>query len=180
MLRRFRVQKLSCADACDELGLGRTRFYELYSSYLGAVGPRRAQHWSPTLSGGSHRQPLPSPVLATLRKLLAAKPPCSYSFTASEVLRRYDFAIDRATVRATVRRWALRQDLAPSAPHRKARPPIRRWQVQNIGQLWQYDASPHRWFHGQERQPSLLEIIDDHSRVIARARLYEHEPSGAR
>ena len=171
MLRRFRVQKLSRADACSELGLGRTRFYELYSSYLAACALRRSQHWSPALSGGNHRQPLPAPVLATLRKLLGAKPPCSYSFTASEVLRRHDFSIDRATVR----RWALQQDFAPSAPRKKTPRPIRRWQVQNIGQLWQYDASPHRWFHGQECQPSLLEIIDDHSRVIAGARIYERE-----
>lgn len=52
---------------------------------------------------------------------------------------------------------------------------LRRWQVQQIGQLWQYDASPHRWFHGQERQPVLLELIDDHSRLFPAARLYERE-----
>ena len=158
MLRRFRHGELSRADACAELGLGRTRFYELYSSYLAACSARRAQHWTPALSGGNHRQPFPTAVALTLRKLLGAKPPCSYSLAASEVLRRHDFAIDRATVR----RWALAQDLAPAAPRKKVPRPIRRWQVQNIGQLWQYDASPHRWFHGQERQPSLLEIIDDH------------------
>lgn len=171
VLRRFRAQKLSRADACSELGLGRTRFYELYSSYLTACAARQAKQWSPGLSGGNHRQPPPAPVLATLRKLLGTKPPCSYSLAASEVLRRHDFAIDRATVR----RWALAQDLAPVGPRKKAPRPIRRWQVQDIGQLWQYDASPHRWFHGQERQPSLLEIIDDHSRVITGARIYERE-----
>ena len=162
---------LSSAEACAELGIGRTRCYELYRSYLAACAARQAQHWSPGLSGGNHRQPLPAPVLATLRKLLAAKPPCSYSLAASEVLRRHDFAIDRATVR----RWALAQDLAPATPRKKAPRPIRRWQVQDIGQLWQYDASPHRWFLGQERQPSLLEIIDDHSRVLTGARIYERE-----
>ena len=171
MLRRFRAQELSRAEAALELGLGRTRFYELYSSYLTACAARRARSWSPALSGGNHRQPFPATVLATLRKLLGAKPPCSYSLAASEVLRRHDFAIDRATVR----RWALAQDLAPAAPRKNALRPIRRWQVQNLGQLWQYDASPHRWFHAQERQPSLLEIIDDHSRVITGARLYERE-----
>ena len=90
---------VNSTDACAELGLGRTRFYELYSSYLAACAVRHARHWSPGLSGGNHRQPLPAPVLATLRKLLGAKPPCSYSLAASEVLRRHHFAIDRATVR---------------------------------------------------------------------------------
>jgi hypothetical protein len=171
VLRRFRAETLSAADACAELGLGRTRFYELSSSYLAACAQRSAQHWSPALSGGNHCRPLPPPVSATLRKLLTATPPCSYSLAASEALRRHEFAIDRATVR----RWALREGCAPLAPRKKSPRPIRRWQVQHLGQLWQYDASPHRWFHGQDRQPSLLEIIDDHSRVIPGARLYECE-----
>jgi hypothetical protein len=171
VLRRFRARELTAAAAAAELGLGRTRFYELYASYLAAAAQRRARHWSPALSGGNHRPPLPEVVAATLRKLLTSTPPCSYSFAASEALRRHDFTVDRATVR----RWALRHGLAPLGPRKKPRRPIRRWQVQHIGQLWQYDASPHRWFHGQERQPPLLEIIDDHSRVLPGAHLYERE-----
>jgi hypothetical protein len=171
VLRRFRARELTVSLALAELGLGRTRFYELYASYLAACAKRRASFWSPASSGGNQRAPLPEPVAATLRKLLTSAPPCSYSLAASEALRRHDFTIDRATVR----RWALREGLAPLGPHKKAPRPVRRWQVQQIGQLWQYDASPHRWFHGQDRQPSLLEIIDDHSRVIPGARLYERE-----
>jgi hypothetical protein len=171
VLRRFRAQQISIHMAATELGLGRSRFYELYSSYLAAGAQRRAKSWTPLCSGGDQRPPLALPIAATLRKLLSAIPPCSYSFAASEVLRRHDFTLHRATVR----RWALRQGLAPLGPRKKPRRPVRRWQVQQIGQLWQYDASPHRWFAGQERQPSLLEIIDDHSRVIPGARLYERE-----
>jgi hypothetical protein len=52
---------------------------------------------------------------------------------------------------------------------------VRRWQTQQVGQLWQYDASPHRWLVGQEWQPSLLNLIDDHSRVVVVVRLYERE-----
>ena len=170
-MRRFRAQELTVAEALADLGLGRTRFDELFASYLAACAKRHAASWSPAASGGNHRAPLPASVAATLRKLLPAAPPCSYSLAAPEALRRHDFAIDRATVR----RWALREGLAPLGPRKKAPRPVRRWQVQEIGQLWQYDASPHRWFHGQDRQPSLLEIIDDHSRVIPGARLYERE-----
>jgi len=170
VLRRFRSQQISIQMAMTELGLGRTRVYELYNSYLAACAQRRGHAWSPTASGGDQRQPLTEPIAATLRKLLSAVPPCSYSLAASEVLRRHHVALHRATVR----RWALRQGLAPG-PRKPPRRPVRRWQVQQIGQLWQYDASPHRWFPGQERQPALLEILDDHSRVIAGARLYERE-----
>ena len=164
VLRRFRVQQIAIREACTELGLGRSRFYELYASYLAACAKRRGARWSPTSSGGDQRAPLADPITATLHKLLSSIPPCSYSFTASEVLRRHDFVIHRATVR----RWALREGLAPVDPRQKPRRPVRRWQVQHIGQLWQYDASPHRWFPDQERQPSLLGLFGDHSRLISR------------
>jgi hypothetical protein len=52
---------------------------------------------------------------------------------------------------------------------------VRRWQVQQIGQLWQYDATPHRWFAALSQQPPRLEIIDDHSRLLPLARLYPRE-----
>ena len=48
-------------------------------------------------------------MLSLLRKLLGSKPPSSYSFAASEVYRRHDLPLDRATVR----RWALANHLAP-------------------------------------------------------------------
>ena len=149
VLRRFRSGQFRVAEVTAELALGRTRFYELYASYLAATVLRRALQWSPAASGGNHRAPLAAPVTATLRKLLGSSPSCSYSFAASEILRRHDTALDRATVR--------------------------RWQVSHIGQLWQYDASPHRWFADQDRQPSLIEIIDDHSRLLPGAQLYERD-----
>jgi hypothetical protein len=89
---------------------------------------------------------------------------------ASELLRRFNFKTDRATVR----RLALKYHLAPQKPVLR-RKPVRRWQTQKIGQLWQYDASPHRWFCDQDWQPSLLHVLDDHSRVITGAKLYAKE-----
>ncbi len=77
--------------------------------------------------------------------------------------------------RAAVRRWALAKGLAPDAKYKVARKPVRRWQVQQIGQLWQYDASPHRWFAGHAEPFPLLQIIDDHSRLLPLARLYPRE-----
>jgi hypothetical protein len=53
--------------------------------------------------------------------------------------------------------------------------PVRRWQTQQVGQLWQYDASPHRWLGEDEPACSLLELLDDHSRVLPGARLYPRE-----
>jgi len=114
---------------------------------------------------------LSAPATALLRKLLSASPAVSYSFAACELDRRLGIKRDRATIR----RWALARGLSPSGPPKARRKPVRRWQVAQIGALWQYDASPHAWFVGRTGQPALLELIDDHSRVIPAARLYARE-----
>lgn len=171
VLARFRRQALPASEAAAELGLSRSRFYGIYSAYLCACAARAQRHWEPGSSGGNRFSVWPEPVLALLRKLLSADPPASYSFAASEVHRRHHLKLDRATVR----RWALRQNLAPDTAHKKRPKPVRRWQVQQIGQLWQYDASPHHWFAHQSQQPSLLELLDDHSRLLPLVRLYPRE-----
>jgi hypothetical protein len=171
VLARFRRQALPASEAASELGLSRSRFYALYGDYLRACAQRTQRHWQPGSSGGNRFPQWPVLVLDLLRKLLSARPSASYSFAASEVHRRHDLRLDRATVR----RWALLQKLAPDTLHKKRPKPVRRWQVQQIGQLWQYDASPHRWFAHQSQQPPLLELIDDHSRLLPLARLYPRE-----
>jgi hypothetical protein len=171
LLQQFRAGAISAAAAAAELEISLRRFYGLWHSYLQAVARRRAHRWQPGVSGGNRRRCWPEPVTALMRKLLGSRPPCPYSFIASEVHRRCDLKLHRASVR----RWALAQGLAPAGPTAKPARPVRRWQVQHVGQLWQYDASPHRWFVGQDWQPPLLEILDDHSRVITGARLYPRE-----
>jgi len=168
VFKQFRAQALSASEAAQQLALSKRRFYQLYSNYLRAVAERKAHLWSPQTSGGNHQPTWPDPVRLLICKLL--KTHCSYSMIASEALRRFEHQVDRATIR----RYALRQGLAPTKPSPK-RKPIRRWQTQQIGQLWQYDASPHHWFSNQNWQPSLLHILDDHSRVILGARLYPRE-----
>ena len=167
-MARFRAREIKAPEGAAELGLSKRRFYKLYNSYLIAVGQRQAQRWSPGTSGGNRRKPWPKEVQAKVRQLL--KHGCGYSAVASEMLRRFRLRIHRATVR----RFALDHGLAPQKPKAKTKP-VRRWQTQRVGQLWQYDASPHRWFAGQSFQPTLLHMLDDHSRVIVGARLYERE-----
>lgn len=171
VLARFRSGTLCAAAAAAELDLSRSRLYVLYADYLRACAQRRQRSWVPGCSGGSHHPVWPQPVCDLLGKLLRARLPASYSFAASEVHRRLGRKLDRASVR----RWALARGLAPDARHKLQRKPVRRWQVQHVGQLWQYDASPHRWFDPDHAPLAMLEIIDDHSRVVPLARLYPRE-----
>ena len=167
----LRRTEIAAATAAEKLGLGRTRLYELYADYLRAAAHRQAAHWQPGTSGGDHAPDWPPGVETLLHKLLAAKPPAPYRLAASEVLRRLGLAIDPATVR----RWAIRHQLEHPLP--KPRPPAstRRWQCLKIGALWQLDATPHRWFAGDQRHYPLLDLLDDCSRVCTGATIYYRE-----
>ena len=125
----------------------------------------------PGSSGGDHSAPWPQPVLDLLRKRLGCSPPCPYSFAASEALRLHAFKLDRAQVR----RWAIENNLAHAVPPKRVLAPVRRWQRSRIGELWQLDASPHRWFPSLHIAFPMLNMLDDCSRLFTGSKLYERE-----
>jgi hypothetical protein len=151
--------------------LAHSRFYELYADYLRACACGRAQTWSPGLSGGDHHPHWSAEAIALAIKLLSTKPPCSYSAVASELLRRLHFKTDRASVR----RWAIENHLAPDTRHKTTPKPVKRWQARDYGALWQYDATPHAWLPGSADKQVLLNILDDATRLNTGARLYPAE-----
>jgi hypothetical protein len=171
VLEQFRTRQLSAAQSAQALGLSHSQLYRLWAHYLQAYAHRQHGHWTPSRSGGNHAAPWPPQVLALLRKRLSSKPPCSYSFAASEALRLYGFPLDRAQVR----RWALTQGLAPAKPTARPPAPVRRWQRSRIGELWQLDATPHRWFGDSACAFPLLDLLDDCSRLYTASKLYERE-----
>jgi transposase InsO family protein len=170
-LADFRNQQMEASQAAKELGLSPSRFYELFSDYLAACASGHSHDWSPGTSGGDHHPDWPTQVVELLRKLLSSKPPCSYSAATSELLRRLNFK----TNRASVRRWALQNRLAPDTRFKTKPKPVKRWQARDLGALWQYDASPHCWLPGQSDKQVLLNILDDATRYNTGARLYPAE-----
>src|SRR5512139_1564216 len=170
ILSAFRAGHLQAEAGGRELGLSRSRFYELYSDYL-AAGLQREQHWVPRSSGGNHAPNWPVEVRALLRERLSSRPASSYSFAASEVLRKCHFKLDRAQVR----RWAIQNRLA--RPPRVSAPPaaVRRWQRSRIGELWQLDASPHPYFPDSRKVFPMLNLIDDCSRLFTGSSIYQRE-----
>jgi len=79
------------------------------------------------------------------------------------------------TDRASVRRWALENHLAPDTRYKSVPKPVKRWQARDLGALWQYDASPHAWLPGNPDQQALLDLLDDATRYNTAARLYPSE-----
>jgi len=171
ILEAFRLRTLTATAAADQLGCSRSRLYALSTAYLRAYARKQHRVWIPGASGGDHATAWPQPVLALLTKRLSCVPPCPYSFAASEALRLHTFPLDRAQVR----RWALGHQLAHAVPAQRVRAPVRRWQRARIGELWQLDASPHRWFPTAKVCFPMLNMLDDCSRLFTGSRLYERE-----
>lgn len=171
MLAGFRAGQLKAKAAAKRLGLSRGRLYKLYADYLRACAQRRQDTWTPGVSGGDHAPSWPPEVEALLKKRLSSKPPASYSFAASEVLRHGQFKVDRAQVR----RWAIEHHLAHPKPNHRLRAPVRRWQRSQIGELWQLDATPHHWFPGCAQAFPMLNMLDDCTRVFTASKIYQRE-----
>jgi hypothetical protein len=171
VLDAFGRQALNAAEAAEQLGLSPSRLYALSTEYLRARVQKRGSLWTPGSSGGDHAAPWPQPVLDLLRKRLGCSPPCPYSFAASEALRLQAFKLDRAQVR----RWAIENNLAHAVPPKRVLAPVRRWQRARIGELWQLDASPHRWFPSVPIGFPMLNMLDDCSRLFTGSKLYERE-----
>lgn len=171
LMARFRRREIRAEEGAAELGVSARWFRRLWSDYLRACAQGAEEQWRPGRSGGDHQRPVPEEQAAVWRQLLSAKPPAPYAFVASENLRRFGVAVDRATVR----RWARAQGLAHPLLRPQARAAVRRWQCQEIGALWQLDVTPHRWFGTESENLPLFDLVDDCSRVIPAARLYPRE-----
>ena len=171
MFDSLRRRVLTAPQAAEQLGLSPSRLYALSTDYLRAWARQQAAQWLPGGSGGDHAAPWPQPVLDLLNKRLNCTPPCPYSFVASEARRLHDFKLDRAQVR----RWALQNNLAHAVPPKRIRAAVRRWQRHRLGELWQLDASPHRWFPHSPISFPMLNMLDDCSRLFTGSKLYERE-----
>lgn len=171
VLKTFQKHTLSAADAAEQLGISRSRLYVLSTQYLRANAQNEQPLWTPGGSGGNHSCAWPQPVIDLLIKRLACSPPCPYSFVASEVLRLCQFKIDRAQVR----HWAIQNGYAHTVVPQKPHAPVRRWQRSQIGELWQLDASPHRWFPNSDFDFPMLNMIDDCSRLFVGSMIYDRE-----
>ena len=171
MLASFRQHSLTATEAAEQLGLSSSRFYTLSTNYLRAYARKQEGLWIPGPSGGYHTTAWPEPVTDLLKKRLACSPPCPYSFAASDVFRLHAFKLHRAQVR----RWAIENGYAHATPPKRPHAPVRRWQRSQIGELWQLDASPHRWFPLCALDFPMLTMLDDCTRVLVGSKLYGRE-----
>ena len=165
VLGRLCDNTLGATQAAKKLDVSRSRLYELRTEYLKAKAAGAPQGWMPGLSGGGRADGFAPEVCAFLRPAILAG--YSYAFAASEAARLHA----SGATRATVRRWAIAEGLAAEPRPERTPAHTRRWQRLNVGELWQLDTSPHRWFAPHFPARPLFDMIDDASRVQVGIRL---------
>ena len=69
----------------------------------------------------------------------------------------------------------MQNGLAHPSPPQRPHAPVRRWQRSQIGELWQMDASPHRWFPPSTLDFPMLNMLDDCSRLFVGSKIYGRE-----
>ena len=173
-MMQFVTGSITREQAMESLQIGKSRIYDLRTSYLAARAQGKGDSWTPGTSGGNHMPEWPDAVQSFLMKALCPNGEAkrySYAFAASEVGRRFGMSLDRSQVR----HWAIEHGLETVDP--RPRPPahVRRWQRRAIGELWQLDATPDRFLGKDGPTLTLIDMIDDCSRMQVGGRLYEHE-----
>ena len=173
-VQQFVAGEIDRHQAMESLQIGKSQLYELRTSYLSAKAAGKGDEWVPGSSGGNHMPQWSEESQKFLRKVLSPGGDAkrySYAFAASEVGRLHDLFVDRSQVR----HWAIEHGI--QAPVRLPRPPahVRRWQRKSIGELWQLDATPDYFLGRQNPSFSLIDMVDDCSRMQVGGRLYAHE-----
>lgn len=161
-------------QAMESLQIGRSRLYEMRTSFLAARAAGTGDSWCPGVSGGNHRTPWPDEVQRFLRRVLSPDGDAkrySYAFAASEAGRRFGYKLDRGQVR----HWAMDQGIKIAVPGPRPPAHVRRWQRQSVGELWQLDATPDHFLGKDKPTLQLLDMIDDCSRMQVGCNLYARE-----
>jgi hypothetical protein len=153
VLADFNAGSLDPLTAAGNLGVSRTRLYELRAAFL-----RNKPDFGPKPSGGAHRGPWPAEVSTFLKGFLPLQNPPNYQLVADEMERLCHFKRARSSVEAYVKSHL--SHLVP-APQRKPRT-YRRFRRARIGELYQHDSSIHQWWPAPDKQYLLL-TVDDHS-----------------
>jgi len=169
VLQQVCDRTISVEQACDSLGVAKTRLYELRSGYLKARAAGQVEGWQPGVSGGNHAAPWEERVVTFLRAAIPKG--YNYAFAASEVDRQYGIVL----ARSQVRHWAIREGICPAPKPPRLPAHLRRWQRQAVGELWQMDATPDYWFGPETPAYPLLDMLDDCSRLQVGCAIYRRE-----
>lgn len=163
-VERFNNGESSCEEVCERLGISRSRLYELRSEWL-----KNRHDFLPQSSGGDRHGKWPACCEKIALDLLQ-EGPVNYALISDEMARQCDFMRSRGAVRD----YLINQFPLLVQSSRPGPKPRRRWQCSLSGQIWQHDATPVRIWPA-ERPQALITTVDDHTRKVIRASIWDGE-----
>jgi len=161
LLTQVQQRQMTYREAAEHLQVSERHLYRLMHRYLveGDAGLIHRLRGKP--SNRRHRQTTRQHVLGLYRQQYTDYGPTLF---AEQLLTAHSIAIDHETAR----RW-LRSDGITHFERRRRRHRRKRERRSAIGELVQFDGSPHDWFEGRGAPCCLLNAIDDASgRVLLR------------
>jgi transposase InsO family protein len=147
---------------CAELGISRQTVYK-YKRRWGAEGPAGLVE----RSRRPHRSPLMMAVAVEdeIVRLRKALPLDSGAQSIAYHLARAGWPVPSV---ASIHRALVRRGLVVAQPHKRPRSAWRRFEWPRPNDAWQIDAT--RWLLAGGREVWVMDVLDDHSRLVVAAR----------
>jgi len=164
VLKAFHGHKISEKQACEILGVGRSRLYVLQYLWL-----QQGENLQLEKERGTREDSFPPDVKEfLLSELKFIRKEAEYShgkfnfaLLSEEVDKRFNYFL----YRNTIRRLAIKSGYYKPVPGKKRRV-YRRFEMAGPGMLLQHDASIHRWIPTIPGKQSLILTKDDYSREL--------------
>jgi len=180
VLEQFNQHAISEAKATQLLQVSRARLYALRKRWLDCQ--RRRQPFSLYARLGRTHPTYSEEEAAFLREQLAYiqnqatlyRGQFNFAFLAEEAQKRFGHPFHRNSLR----RFAIREGYYHPPPSKPPRSYVR-FQMAEVGALYQHDTSTHLWIPALGRNIDLILTEDDHSRLIVGAQLVNKESSFA-
>lgn len=163
------LKSVPVSRLCAELGISRQTFYK-YRRRFEREGPQGLAE----RSRRPHRSPgmIPPEVEDEIVRLRKTLPLDNGAQTIAYHLARAGWAAPSV---ATIHRVLVRRGLVDPQPHKRPRSAWRHFEWPRPNGAWQIDAT--RWVLAGGREVWIMDLLDDHSRVLLAARV-GNRPSG--
>ena len=173
VLQRFLHHEIERSYVQEILGIGKTRLFALIKSYRQNPGAFSLQYERPGRSIDPGIEKNIFKELALEKKLIQNKDVPLYSYNYSYIRKRLETSYDQTVSLPAIIRRAKEKGFYLKKPKRTAHD--REVLTQYAGELIQHDASHHLWAPAAGQKWYLITSLDDFSRMILFARLFNHE-----
>jgi len=166
ILQQFNEKKISEKDACELLGIKRSRLYVLRKNWLRATLKDKSFYINS--SGKNQKRSLTNDIQKFLHKELSYltedaqfyRNKFNFAFLSEKIQKKFNVIIHRNTIR----RFAINHGYYEQTTKEIQKPCIR-FEMDSIGALFQHDTSRHIWLPNSNKYHDLILTKDDHSRL---------------